>query len=162
MINECNSSCHDKINTPMPTHNSWQPRTNCRMCAGRSVIKDTVERNPWGKSGCEWMCCFPNTGGLHRTSRDAPLETHTLTKNTRLQPRTNCVCPHHCCCLLLRPPPPFTIDCAAAATVAVNSSDSSHPQWKRQLMAATAMGSLPPPSTPMKGWWWWHQPLLHS
>ncbi len=74
----------------MPTHNSWQPRTNCRMCAGSSVIEEAVERNSWGKSGCEWMCCFPNTGGLHHTSGDAPLETHTLAHNTSLQPRTNC------------------------------------------------------------------------
>jgi hypothetical protein len=59
----------------MPTHNSRQPMTNCSMHAGRHVIEDAVERNSWGKSGCEWMCCFPNTGGLHRTSGDAPLET---------------------------------------------------------------------------------------
>jgi hypothetical protein len=44
------------------------------MRAERHVIEDTVEHNSWGKSGCEWMCCFPNTGGLHRTSKDAPLE----------------------------------------------------------------------------------------
>ena len=30
----------------------------------------------WGKSGCGCKCCFPNTGGLHRTSGAAPLETH--------------------------------------------------------------------------------------
>ncbi len=100
MINECNSSQHEEINTPMPTHDSWQPRTNCRMCAEKSVIEDAVKRNSWGKSGCEWMCCFPNTRGLHPTSGDAPLETHTLTNNTSLQPRTTCGCPHCCCCLL--------------------------------------------------------------
>ncbi len=128
MINECNSSCHEEINAPMPTHNSWQPRTKCRMFAGRSVIEDAVEYNSWGKSGCEWMCHFPNTGGLHRTSEDAPLETHTLTNNTSLQPRTNCVCPHRCCRLLLRPPQPFTSDCVAAAMATVDSSNSSCPQ----------------------------------
>jgi hypothetical protein len=127
MINECNSSCHEEINTPMPTHNSWQPRSNGRMCAGRSVIEDTIERNSWRKSSCEWMCCFPNTGGSHRTSGDAPLETHTLTNNTSLQPRTNCVCPRCCCCLPLRPTPPFTSDCVAAAMAVVNGSNSSHP-----------------------------------
>jgi hypothetical protein len=45
------------------------------MCAGRHVREDPIERNSWGKSGCEWMCCFPNTRGLHRTSGDAPLDT---------------------------------------------------------------------------------------
>ncbi len=73
--NEHNCSCHVDFNTPMPTHNSRQPKTNFLMRARRHVIEDAVERNSWGKSGCEWMCCFPNTGGLHRTSGDAPLET---------------------------------------------------------------------------------------
>jgi hypothetical protein len=127
MINECNSSRHEEINAPMPTHNSWQPRTNCRMCVGSSVIEDAIERHSWGKSGCELMCCFPNTGGLHCTFRDAPLETHTITNNTSLQPRTNCVCPHRCCCLLLRPPPLFTSDCVAVAMAAVDNRDSSCP-----------------------------------
>ena len=43
-----------------------------------SVIEDAVERNSRGKSRCEQTCRFPNTGGLHRTSGDAPLETPTL------------------------------------------------------------------------------------
>ena len=43
-----------------------------------SVVEDAVERNSWGKSRCEQMCRFPNTGGLHRTSGDAPLETPSL------------------------------------------------------------------------------------
>jgi hypothetical protein len=60
------------------------------MCAGRKVIEDAVERNSWGKSGCEWMCCFPNTGGLHSTSGDAPLETHNLIHHNPWQPITNC------------------------------------------------------------------------
>ncbi len=127
MINEHNSSCHEEINTPMHTHNSWQPRTNCEMCVGRSVIEDAIERNSWGKSRCEWMCPFPNTGGLFRTSGDAPLETHTLTHNTSLQPRTNCVRPCRCCRCRLRPPLLFTIDCAAAAMATVNGSNSSCP-----------------------------------
>jgi hypothetical protein len=42
------------------------------------VVEGAVERNSGGKSRCEQMCCFPNTGGLHRTSGDAPLETPTL------------------------------------------------------------------------------------
>jgi hypothetical protein len=88
--NEYNSSCHVELNTPMPTHKSWQPRKNCSMRAGRRVIEDAVERNSWGMSGCEWMCRFPNTGGLHRTSGDAPLETHNLTHHNPWQPRSNC------------------------------------------------------------------------
>jgi len=43
-----------------------------------SVVEDAVERNSWGKSRREQMCRFPITGGLHRTSGDAPLETPTL------------------------------------------------------------------------------------
>ena len=43
-----------------------------------SVVEDAVERNSWGKSRCEQMCRSPNTGGLHRTSGGAPLETPTL------------------------------------------------------------------------------------
>jgi hypothetical protein len=81
-------------NAPLETHNlthhnPWQPRTNCRTCAERSVIEDTIECNSWGKSKCEWMCCIPNTEGLYRTSVDAPLETHNLTHNTTWQPRSN-------------------------------------------------------------------------
>ncbi len=73
--NEHNNSRHVDFNTLTPTHNSRQPKTNCSMHAGRRVIEDAIERNSWGKSGCEWMCHFPNTGGLHCTSGDAPLET---------------------------------------------------------------------------------------
>ena len=114
IYNEHNSSRHVDFSTPMPTHNSRQPQTICSMHAGRCVIKDAIERNSWGKSRCEWMCCFPNTGGLHRISRDAPHETHSLIHNTSLQPSINCVCPCRCYCRQLRQPPPFTIDCAAA------------------------------------------------
>ncbi len=74
----------------MPTHNPRQPRTNCSMRAGRRVIEDAVEHNFWGKSGCKWMCCFRNTGGLHCTSGDAPLETHNLIHYNPWQPITNC------------------------------------------------------------------------
>jgi hypothetical protein len=88
--NEHNSSRHVDFNTPMPTHNPRQPRINCLMHAERHVIEDAVERNSWGKSGCEWMCRFPNTGELHRTSGDAPLETHNLIHHIPWQPITNC------------------------------------------------------------------------
>jgi hypothetical protein len=73
--NERNSSCHVDFNTPMPTHNSRQPKTNCLMRAGRRLIEDAIEHNSWGKSKCEWMCYFLNNRGLHHTSGDAPLET---------------------------------------------------------------------------------------
>jgi hypothetical protein len=88
--NEHNSSQYVELNTPMPTHNSQQPRTNCLIRAGRCVIEDVVEHNSWGKSGCKWMCSFPDTGGLHHTSGNAPLEAHNLTHHNPLQPRTNC------------------------------------------------------------------------
>ncbi len=74
----------------MPTHNPRQQRTNCSMCAGSCVIEDAIERNSWGKSGCEWMCSFPNTRGLHRTSGDPPLETHNLIHHNPWQLITNC------------------------------------------------------------------------
>jgi len=46
-----------------------------------SVVEDAIERNSGGKSRCEQTCRLPNTGGLHRTSRDAPLETPTTLQN---------------------------------------------------------------------------------
>jgi hypothetical protein len=64
---------------PLETPALWDPELITRggMHEG-SVVEDAVERNSWGKSRCEKMCCFPNTGGLHRTSGDAPLETPAL------------------------------------------------------------------------------------
>ena len=41
-----------------------------------AVCGHVVEPASQGKSGCECKCRFPNTGGLHRTSGYAPLETH--------------------------------------------------------------------------------------
>ena len=43
-----------------------------------SVVEDAVEQNSWGKSGSDWMCRFQNNEGLHRTSGDAPPETHDV------------------------------------------------------------------------------------
>ncbi len=43
-----------------------------------SVVEDAVEQNSWGKSGSDWMCRFQNNRGLHRTSGDAPPETHDI------------------------------------------------------------------------------------
>ena len=51
--------------------------TRGRMHVG-SVVEDAVERKSRGMSTCEQICCFPNTGGLHRTPGDVPLETLTL------------------------------------------------------------------------------------
>jgi hypothetical protein len=90
IINKHNSSHHVELNTPMPTHNTWQPRTNCLRRAGRHVIEDAIKHYSWGKSRCERMCSFPNTGGPHRTSIDAPLETHNLTHHNPWQLITNC------------------------------------------------------------------------
>ncbi len=86
--------CHTSGVAPLETHNlihhnPWQPITNCRMCAERSVIEDAVEGNSWGKSKCEWICCVPNTERLYHTSVDTPLETHNNTHNTTWQPRSN-------------------------------------------------------------------------
>ncbi len=88
--NEHKSLCHVELNTLMPTHKSQQPRTNCSMHAGRSVIEDAVKHSSWGKSGCKWMCCFPITGGLHCTFGDAPLETNNLICHNPWQPIINC------------------------------------------------------------------------
>ncbi len=87
---EHNSSRHVDFNTPMPTHISRKPKTNCSMRAGRHVIEDAVERNSWGKSGCEWMHRFPNTGGLHRTSGDAPLETGVFAGRSIVEDAVEC------------------------------------------------------------------------
>ena len=53
------------------------------MSARNSVIENAVERNFWGKSRNELSCRFHNSGGLHRLSGDAPLETRILTRNQR-------------------------------------------------------------------------------
>ena len=42
------------------------------------VVEDAVERNSWGKSRSVRLCRFPNTGGLHRTSGNAPLDTQNI------------------------------------------------------------------------------------
>jgi hypothetical protein len=66
--------------TPTLQHSSsiLQAELITRGMREGSVVEDAVERNSWGKSRCEQMCCFPITGGIHRTSGDAPLETPTL------------------------------------------------------------------------------------
>ena len=45
------------------------------------VVEDAVERNSWGKSRSDRKCRFPNAGGLHRTSGNAPLDTQNISLN---------------------------------------------------------------------------------
>jgi len=45
------------------------------------VVEDAVEHNSWGKSRSDRKCRFPNTGGLHRTSGNAPLDTQNISLN---------------------------------------------------------------------------------
>ncbi len=70
---------HVRFNAIMPTYTSGQLEDmNAVHDLGR-VVEEAVERNSWGKSRSDWMCRFPNTGGLHRTSGDAPFETQNFT-----------------------------------------------------------------------------------
>ena len=68
----------------IPQHHIETPNKRCQMelltrgTREGSVVEDAIERNSWGKSRREQMCRFPITGGLHRTSGDAPFETPTL------------------------------------------------------------------------------------
>ncbi len=43
-----------------------------------SVLGHAVAQSSWGKYGCECLCCFQINGGLHRSSREAPLHTESL------------------------------------------------------------------------------------
>ncbi len=59
---------HVRFNAIMLTYMPGQPEDmNAVHDLGR-VVEDPVERNSWGKSRSDWMCCFPNTRGLHCTS----------------------------------------------------------------------------------------------
>ncbi len=49
-----------------------------------SVVEDAVKQNSWRKSGSDWMCHFQNNGGLHRTSGDAPPETHDVRERVEI------------------------------------------------------------------------------
>ncbi len=72
---------HVRFNAIMPTYMSGQLEDmNAVRDLGR-VVEDAVERNSRGKSRSDWMCRFPNTGGLHRTSGDAPFKTQNFTHN---------------------------------------------------------------------------------
>jgi hypothetical protein len=69
-----NSTHHVETDTLTLTNNCLQPKPTHGKHKG-SVVEDISERTSWEweKSRCERMCHFPNTGGLHRTSGDAPL-----------------------------------------------------------------------------------------
>ncbi len=70
---------HVRFNAIMPTYMSRQPEDMNAVCDLGCVVEDAVEHNSWGKSRSDWMCCFPNTGGLHHTSGDAPFKTQNFT-----------------------------------------------------------------------------------
>ncbi len=64
---------------PFETHPERAHEHDNSSVCGNAVEQNrgnAVEQARRGKSGCESKCRFPNTGGLHRTSGDAPLETH--------------------------------------------------------------------------------------
>ncbi len=82
MAHEHNIAQHH-VETP---NNYCQLELLTRGMRDGSVVEDAVECNSWGKSRCKQMCRFPNTGGLHRTSGDAPLETPTLRDPSSWQP----------------------------------------------------------------------------
>ncbi len=76
---------HVRFNAVMPTYTSGQLEDmNAVRDLGR-VVGDTIERNSWGKSRSDRMCCFPNTRGLHRTSGDAPFETQNFTHDNDIE-----------------------------------------------------------------------------
>ncbi len=69
---------HVRIKGVMTTYTSEQPEDmNTVRDLGR-VVEVAVERNSWGKSRSDMMCRFPKTGGLHRTSRNAPFDTQNI------------------------------------------------------------------------------------
>ncbi len=70
---------HVRFNAIMPTYTSGQPENMNAVRDLGHVVEDAIDRNSWGKSRSDRMCRFPNTGGLHRTSGDAPFETHNFT-----------------------------------------------------------------------------------
>ncbi len=43
-----------------------------------TVIGYAIAWSSWGKSGCERKCRFQIKGELHRSSREAPLDTESL------------------------------------------------------------------------------------
>ncbi len=76
----CESKCHFPNTGGLHRTSGDAPlETHLKRACGNAVEQNrgnAVEQATMGKSGCGSKCCFPNTGGLHRTSGDAPLETH--------------------------------------------------------------------------------------
>jgi hypothetical protein len=66
-----------RFNAIILTYTSGQPEDMNAVCDLGHVVEDAFERNSWGKSRSDQMCCFPNTRGFHCTSGDAPFETKT-------------------------------------------------------------------------------------
>ncbi len=71
---------HVRFNVIMPTYTSGQLEDMNAVHDLGHVVEDANERNSWGKSRSDWMCCFPNTGGLFT----ALLEMHPLKHKTSL------------------------------------------------------------------------------
>jgi len=67
-----------RINRVMPTYTSEQQEDMKAVRDLGRVVEVAVERNSWGKSRSDMMCRFPNTGGLHRTSGNAPFDTQNI------------------------------------------------------------------------------------
>jgi hypothetical protein len=76
---------HVRFNAIMPTYTSRQLEDMNAVCDLGHVVEAAVENNSWGKSRSVWMCPFPNTGGLHCTSGDAPFETQNFTHNNNTE-----------------------------------------------------------------------------
>ncbi len=136
--NEHNSSCHVEFNTPMPTHDSWQPRTNCSMRAGRHVIVNAIERKTPGGS--------PDVNGCvaSQTLEDftAHLEMHPLKQGslqeevlkkmplgvTRIHFDATCLNPILCCLEEPKwPPMPTQTNHTSLQGVPQNTKEESTP-----------------------------------
>ncbi len=76
---------HVRFNAIMPTYMSGQLEDMNAVHDLGHVVEDAVERNSWGKSRSDQMCRFPNTGGLHRASGDAPFETQNYTHDNNTE-----------------------------------------------------------------------------
>ncbi len=64
---------------PLETHPERTHELEKSVVCGNAIEQNrgnAIEQATRGKSGCESKCCFSNIEGLHRTSGDAPLETH--------------------------------------------------------------------------------------
>ncbi len=82
--NQC-AGWHVRFNAIMSTYTSRQPEDMNSVHDLGCVVEDAAERNSWGKSRSDRMCHFPNTGGLHRISGDAPFETQNFTCNNNTE-----------------------------------------------------------------------------